>query len=289
MKKKFALIASALTLSLAAGCGTNSSSSTEDSSTSGSVAASIGGGVNGSSSSGTMAKAMSRGPLDTLLSWLTPEALASGSCPTIATSTFGIEQLYSNCSFSGSSAVWNGGVTFSGSLSNVTRLIANGTTRTATTGTVVTINTSGSSLTPFNGDTAPSGGSTWTSSSLAIGGVNFVAKNSSGTTLFNHVVTTSSSDGGSTLTISGTSVTGTAITYHQLARVKATSTINVTLSSDCCLPTGGTITTSFNASDAKATQKYNGVTETLSFTGCGTATYTGPEGYSGTVSLNHCL
>lgn len=153
----------------------------------------------------------------------------------------------------------------------------------------MTINTSGSPLTPFNSNSAPSGGSTWTPTSLAINGVNLAAATSDGTAIFNHVITTNSNDGGFDLTLSGNTATGRVIVYHQLAHVKATSTINVTFSSGCCLPTSGLITTQFDTSDARALAKYNGATENLSFTGCGTATYTGPEGKTGNVTLSHCI
>jgi hypothetical protein len=33
----------------------------------------------------------------------------------------------------------------------------------------------------------------------------------------------------------------------------------------------------------------NGTTETLTFTGCGTATYSGIDGTSGPVTLGHCF
>jgi hypothetical protein len=238
-----------------------------------------------------MALYRSPGMMERLYNISFTDALASAACPTFTASLLGAgEQTYSNCSFGSSTAVWNGGVTFTGTASNVTRVLANGTTRTAASGSVVTVNTSGSGLTPFNSDPAPSGGTTWTSSSLAINGVEFAAVNKAGTTLFNHVITTASGDGGTTLSISNGAVTGTVITYHQLAHVKATSIINVTMSSGCCQPTGGTISTTFNTGDSRALAKYNGVTETLTFNGtCGQATYTGPEGYSGTVTLAHCL
>jgi hypothetical protein len=200
------------------------------------------------------------------------------------------EVTYSDCSFPNSTAVWNGGVTFTGTSTDVTRAIADGTTRTATSGTVVTVNTTGSDLTPFQtGATAPSGGTTWTPSSLAINGVDLIAASSGGTELFDHIITTNSADGGTTLSISSGNVTGTVIVYHQLARVKATSVVNVTFSSGCCLPTSGTITTTFDTSDSRALAKFSGATETLTITGCGTANYTGPEGYSGAVALNHCI
>jgi hypothetical protein len=236
--------------------------------------------------------------MDHLFALVSPfsSAYASSACTVYSSSLLNAgETLYSNCSFSGSSAVWNGGVTFTGTAgSTVTRVIATGTTRTAASGTVVTINSTGSStaLTPFSGSggsALTSGGSTATFTSgtmtgVAINGVNFV------TSGYNHLLTTT---GGSALSYnSSTSTwTGTIILYHQLAKVVATSVVDVTMSSGCCLPTGGTIKTTFSvASSSSNYSKYNGQTETLSFTGCGTASYTGPESYSGSsVTLSHCL
>jgi hypothetical protein len=126
-------------------------------------------------------------------------------------------------------------------------------------------------------------------SGLAINGIALKASTASGVTLYRHVLTTSAADGGTALTLSGGNVSGTVITYHQLAKVKATSVINVGMSAGCCTPTSGTVTTTFNTSASGALAKYSGATETLTFTGCGTATYTGPEGYTGNVSLTHCL
>jgi hypothetical protein len=287
-------------IAFVSGCGSSSSSSTEDSSTSGSAAAAIGGSVNGSSSSGTMALNLSsHQTMESILAWANPFQLAyaSTSCPTFSGSTTTLT--YSDCSFSGSSAVWNGSVAYTVASPNVTREVTTGTTRTASSGTVVTINTTGSGMTPFtaSGASAVSGGTTATLSGssvtgVAINGVNFVAASSSGSTLFNHLLTTSSADGGVALTKSGSQWSGTVVTFHQLVKVIATSTLtNLTFSSGCCLPTGGSISTSFNTTYASSTfiSKYNGQTETLTFTGCGTATYSGPESTATSVTLNHCL
>lgn len=280
------------------GCGKSSdTTSVEDSSASGSVASAIGGAYSGSNGSGTMARLDISLLMDRLSALSSPFTVASAStaCPVFSNAAIGTTLTYNNCSFGTSSAVWNGSVSFSGTAgSSVTRVITNGTTRTSARGTVISIDTSGANLTPFNGDAAPSGGSTATITSgsvtgLAINGVALKGSTSSGLTLFRHVVTTSNSDGGTALSLSGGSLTGTVITYHQLAKVKATSVVNVGMSAGCCTPTSGTITTTFNTSASGALVKYNGVTETLTFTSCGTAVYSGPEGYTGNVSLTHCL
>lgn len=295
----FICVSLALSLGLGiSGCGkSKDDSGVEDASTSGSVASAIGGAFSGSSASGTMARAGFSSTLDRMIADISmvDVAYASTACPVFTNAAIGSTLTYNNCSFGNSSALWNGSVSFTGTAgSSVTRVVANGTTRTSARGTVMTIDTTGANLTPFNGDAAPSGGSTVTISSgsitgIAINGVALKGSSASGLTLFRHVVTTSNSDGGTALTLSGGNLTGTVITYHQIAKVKATSVVNVGMSTGCCTPTSGTVTTTFNTSASGALAKYNGATETLTFTGCGTATYTGPEGYTGNVSLTHCL
>jgi hypothetical protein len=94
-----------------------------------------------------------------------------------------------------------------------------------------------------------------------------------------------------TLGATSRTVTGNVTVYHNILRVKGNSVFNaVTYSDVCCVPTGGSITTTFTAtSQSGATGKaYDGKTETISFTGCGTATITGTDGKSTNVTLDHC-
>jgi hypothetical protein len=289
----------ALALSVG-GCGSSSSdsSSTQDTSTSGSVASAVGGAYNGSSSSGTqtmLEQKRKNTAIETLLASLNPisSAMASTACPTFSSGVLascisgGSATLtYSACSFGSSSAVWNGGVAFtcSGTTGNATveRAIHNGTTRTNSYNMVVTIDTSG--LSTFNGASVSGGGTTFTPSSINIGGVQLVGTYDS-IPIFNHTITTSSP-----LTLSNGTVTGQVTVYHNLAKVIGTSTVSVGLSAGCCVPTSGTIKTVFQAYGAfGARSGFNGATETLTFTGCGTATYPGPECYSGSVTLANCI
>jgi hypothetical protein len=286
---------------IASGCG-KTTSSTEDTSTSGSVASAAAGAYNGSSSTGTEAMNEQKrkvSDIEKLLASLNPlsSANASTACSTVNSTTLAscvsggtASVTYSDCSFGASTATWTGGVSFtcSGTLQNptVTRSINNGTTRTNSYGSVVTINsTESGGLYTFNSASVAGGGTTYTSSSLNILGVNLVGKDSSGLTTFNHTIATSTP-----LTISSGAVTGTVTTYHNLAKVIATSKLALTFTSGCCTPTGGTIVTTFVADGRFAAKSgFNGATETLTFTGCGAATYTGPEGYTGAVTLANCF
>lgn len=62
-----------------------------------------------------------------------------------------------------------------------------------------------------------------------------------------------------------------------------------------CLPTSGMISTSFskisNSISPRGTlgEALVGTTETLTFTGCGTAVYAGLDGTAGSVTLGHCF
>ena len=83
-------------------------------------------------------------------------------------------------------------------------------------------------------------------------------------------------------------LSGSVNVYHNLVHVIGTTTLtDLQFSSGCCTPTGGTITTTFQT--GALLSKFNGATETLTITGCGAANYTGPEGYSGSVALDHCF
>ena len=305
---------------LATACGksNSSASSTEDSSTSGTVASVVGGAANGSSG-GTLAylpldhKAQSK--MVALLDVLFPlhNANASASCPTIpsgggscSVSSSTATLTYSSCSFGSSAAVWNGSqiVDFSGStpvcgsafpsgMSSVTRTFGTGTNRTSASGVEVNVDSSGA-YTAIDGNTY-SGGTVASFSSglktgLTINGLNIWSP------LFHHSLTTNSGVGGSPLVFSGgnTITSGTIITFHNLARIKASSTFSsVGFSSGCCTPTSGTITTSFSTINGVTPttlgSKLSGTIETLTFTGCGTATYTGNDGTPGSVTLGHCF
>jgi hypothetical protein len=292
-KKKMIFAAILVTLVALSGCGSaNDASGTEDSSASGSVASAIGGAYNGSSTSGTQAM-FKKTAVENLLASLDPvhPANASSACPTFSASTLAsclsspVTLTYSSCSFGNSSATWTGGSIFtcSGSVGSptVNKTYSSGTARTNGFGTVVSVKSSGTS---FNG-TSVSGGMTLTPSSLSINGVELTAATSGGSPLFDHTITSSA------LTYSGGVVNGTVTIYHNYAKVIGTAVISsLGFTSGCCTPTSGSIKTTFQAYGVFAAKSgFNGASETLNFTGCGAATYTGPEGYSGNVTLSNCF
>jgi hypothetical protein len=196
-------------------------------------------------------------------------------------STGGASIPYADCSFPGSGAVWNGSVDFTCAANSVTRKIHTGTTRKAGDDVVVTIRTT--DLDAYNGTPPTGSGTTATSGSIMINGIEFVAGSSSGLAMIDHTIYTPES-----LSISDGEVTGTVTSYHNLAQVTATSVVDVTFTSGCCLPTSGTIKTTFKGG-ATARSGFSGSPETLTFTGCGTANYSGPEASSGPVNLFYCM
>jgi hypothetical protein len=311
---------------LASACGpknvASTAASTEDSSVSGSVGETVGGAFNGSANG---QQAFQEIPV-TRWYWsflFGSDVLAStmGVCPTVSSATTGCTVstsggaplatlTYSNCSFSGSQAVWNGsldllfpagtsvscGGSFPASITgNVVRSFGTGTVRTSASGVAVTVDTvgtqnaidghlySGGAVVHFSGGTRDS---------LTLEGVNLIASGK-----FNHTLTTAPVGSSSTpLVISGGSVinSGSVTTFHNLAKVVATTTFNnVGFSTGCCTPTSGTLSTTF-ATEVGTTPsalgaKLVGTTETLSFTGCGTGTYSGIDGTPGPVTLGHCF
>lgn len=141
---------------------------------------------------------------------------------------------------------------------------------------------------------------------------NISATNSGGTQILDHTVagvvnlTESTSSGITSWTASSGTVTGGACTigggginvYHNLIKMLATTCLqNVTYNTTCCTPVSGTVTTTF----AKTAHSYssgvlgtldtamNGKSETLTITGCGTATYTDYAGNSASVKLANCF
>jgi hypothetical protein len=89
-------------------------------------------------------------------------------------------------------------------------------------------------------------------------------------------------------------VNGSVTVYHNLLRVIGTSQFNnVTHDDVCCLPVGGSIVTTFAAGSqvlpTRAGERYVGASETLTFTGCGTATLTAVDGSVASVTLNRCF
>jgi hypothetical protein len=89
-------------------------------------------------------------------------------------------------------------------------------------------------------------------------------------------------------------ITGSVTTYHNLMRIVGTSVLNNLVHEDiCCLPISGSITTSYekgqNVNPTAGGALLVGLSETLTFTGCGTATFVNTSGVSSNVTLNRCF
>lgn len=93
---------------------------------------------------------------------------------------------------------------------------------------------------------------------------------------------------------SSRSVTGTVKVYLNGARIIGNSTLTSIVHNDtCCLPVSGSITTSFSAGTNVAPTAigslFVGKSETLTFTGCGTAELQNYSGSVSQVSLSRCF
>lgn len=152
--------------------------------------------------------------------------------------------------------------------------------------TITTQDTSGFSVSKTGGTTVTCGssGTCATGRSTTINGVHWVG-NYFGSS-FDHTISTSSpltmTGTGSSLQISG----GTTLVQHNLAKFTATSAITSTLtfSSGCCVPTGGSISTTFSGGSLDSK------TESLAFSStCGSATLTNSTGKTSTVTLPFCI
>jgi len=285
----------------------------EDKSSSGAVAEAVGGALSSTSSSGTVSFAKAQS--------------ASVSCPTYKTGagaqcsasgqTLWLD--YADCEFSGSSAVFNGtqAVIMSGSQTascgsfpdpgasqTLTRQYVHGlnsttpwalevTSRYATLGI---IDDRTANLSNFNGDTLATivnGGygtqvgfdSAGRRSSLTLAHRIYISG------VYDHTLygnlTVAEASGATSRTVSGT-----VTTYHNSLEVIGDSVFNNVVHSDmCCLPISGSITTTFRAGSVGPTalgQLAVGKSETLTFTGCGTATYQSYDGTTQSVALSRC-
>jgi hypothetical protein len=304
----------------AGGAGGSASGGPEDVSASGAAGTAVGGALAMSSASGTVTR---RDWLPEVLG--IPSAYASTACPTVTTAVgLGCTQLntafvalsYGNCSFGLSEATWNGILAISGGTvtcgtfptGSISRqYVSNATltatpsvgTRTSEAGTSVTIDHVSPNLTNYQGDTiaasiaSPSGSNGYGVKATIAGGVR------TGITVnqrlfaggkFDHTVT-----GSVTVTeVNGATsrtVTGTMTVYHNLLRVEGQSTFNSVLySNQCCAPTGGNIKTQFfkTSNSGAAGVALDGKFETLTFTGCGSATFVDTGGNQSTVSMTGC-
>jgi hypothetical protein len=291
----------------------------EDTSSTGAVAGAIGGALSSSASGGTSQLKI----MDSAI--VSPMA---ATCPTFATTGTGCAVsggtmwlTYSACKFSGSTATFTGvqalimsaGTAACGTFphpgvnSTLKRqyVTASGSTtpsslvRQSATGTYLAIDNHTTNLSNFDSATlAP----------IVNGGYGVsVSFNSSGArdqiTFGHRINVTGDFDqtvyGTLNITESGSSassrsVSGTVTVYHNGLQVIGTSVLSSLVHSNtCCLPTSGTITTTFsagaNVSPTTLGSLYVGKSESLAFTGCGTGTLTKYDGSVVSVSLNRCF
>jgi len=264
-----------------------------------------------------------------MANWLLPLAQASNTCPTYRTASAAgctasggdMWLTYNSCTFSGGATQWSGYQGFflsSGSAScgsfplppaagTQTRqyVTASGgstpgsITEVSSFGTTATIDDSSSNLDNFDSDAI---------ATLLNGGygaqVTFAGSGArTALTVGHHIVV---SGGIMDHTVTGTltvtespgaitrTVQGTAKVYHNLLQVIGTSTFNSVVQSDtCCLPISGSITTLFSAGTkpplGKVAAAMVGASETLSFTGCGTAQLKTYDGLTQSVALSRCF
>jgi hypothetical protein len=303
-----------------------------DESSTGVVASSLGGALSDSSASGTQALYKFSLPnsniaaLENLLSPM-PKAHAKSLCPTFrsaagsgcSVSGGNMWLSYSDCTFTGN-ADWNGIQQISMSTGSATcgtfpNPGANGTlyrqfvqaAGASAAGSMVlttnrlaaTIDDSVANLGNFDGQTIAAintnGGygtkTTFNSSGLR-SNVEFGHRLTLNSMLDHSVsgsVAISESAGATSRTLNGT-----VTVYHNLLHVIGTSTLtNVVHDDVCCLPVGGTISTTFtdgqNVHAGRAGQRLIGKTESMTFTGCGTAEWTTTDGTTASVTLNRCF
>jgi hypothetical protein len=244
---------------------------------------------------------------------LIPDAHAGVVCPTLLTtngsgcsvlSATSVNLTYPGCSFSSSNAVWNGlfqesdvagmlcGSTPSAGVLNrqaLTGGLPGTATRTSVGGTLATVDHITANLNNFNNDpinpTIKSGFGLQidlTNGSITINERIYAATfdySISGTVAY-------------TSAVSGTTIGGTLNVYNnKLTLLGHTAFSNLTYVPTCCLPTSGSITTSFVTLllSNSAAARYNNKSETLTFTGCGTGNLTSIDGINQTVTLDHCL
>jgi hypothetical protein len=253
-------------------------------------------------------------------SWI-QTANASSACPTLATNAGAgctqvnaqtVDLSYNSCSFGNSAATWSGVLQIAdatnvtcGTFPNTTltrQFVTSTSDSTPSSGVrtgsdlTITVDHATPNLGNYQGDTiAPTIGAgygigvNWAGAPAIR--VAMIINQHVSSPVFDHSVT-------GTLGISETNgasnrmVSGQVVVYHNLVKVKATSTFsNVVYTDVCCLPTDGSISTAFAAtSQSGATgQALDGKSETLTFTGCGTATLTQINGKTIDVTLSHCL
>jgi len=112
--------------------------------------------------------------------------------------------------------------------------------------------------------------------------------------VFNHSVTGNLAVAESVNSPTTRTLSGSVTVYHNLLKVVGTSTFNDVIHEDsCCFPVGGNISTVFaagsNVAPTSAGLAVVGKSESLTFTGCGTAVYQSFDGSTANVTLNRCF
>ena len=302
---------------------TTSNGNAEDNSASGAAASAATSAVGGSSSTGTVA--FQKG--FNLIDYFIPNALANTACPTpltigagCANSAGNMWLTYSGCNIGVGAATWTGvqliskssGVSTCGifppvaAASTISRQAVTASagttpgsmTRVSPFGTSETIDDASTKLSNFNGDAVTANVGTGFGTVVTFNGaglrtgVNIAQRIF--TSVFDHTIV------GSLAVVEGSTsaatrlINGSIAVYHNKLRVIGTAVFtNVVHSLTCCQPIGGSVTTTFAAGGSVAPTIPGalivGHSETLAFTGCGTATYTAPSGTVSTVNLSHCF
>ena len=257
---------------------------------------------------------------------LNPQAQASNPCPSFLTapgvlcSTSGgqMELIYNNCQFAGSQAQWSGALALIKSTGTATcgTFPNPGNNATLTRQYVEALHPS----VPSTAEVVSSFGTSLAVDDTTLNLNNF--DNQPISTLVNGgygtTISYNASDKRTALTIaqriyngsydhsmsgsltlnettpSSRTVTGSVSVYHNLARVVGTSVFSNVVHGDmCCLPISGSITTTFSAGQSVSPTPLGsllvGHSETLTFTGCGTATLQSYDGTVKNVSLSRCF
>jgi hypothetical protein len=284
-----------ITLAGVAGCNFASNDDQiglEDNSASGAVAAVIGG---------------------ALLAGNPSSGISDYSCPTVAstsgctTSGSGVTLSYNTCTYgaasgtrTGALAIVSGGLTCGGSLpASMVQQYSVGSLHESKNQMSTTFDDWTGSVSNFAGDSiSPLSGGGY-GVQLASGSMTIARHLVTGSTNYSVVTAaapTSASVSYVPITISSGTASGAAIVYDNVNGIIGVSTLNsLVYQAGCCFPVSGSISTQFHQSwnpahPATATGlMYDGKTETLSFSGCGSATYTDPFTSTATsLSFTHC-
>lgn len=259
---------------------------------------------------------------------LVPSAFATNACPTFATtgasctaSTSNQWLSYSACSFGNSSATWSGtqllkmssGTAACGTFPNpgasgtlLRQFVAGASsstpataTRTSAAGKVVTIDDASVNLSNFDGQTISTVANGGYGTQVSFDGAGkrssvTIARRVSVVGGYDHSITGSLNvnEGATT----SRTLSGSVRVFHNILKVIGTSTFSsVTHSDSCCVPVSGSITTAFtagvnpSATPTRIGSLVVGKSETMTFTGCGTATVSAADGTSSNVTLGSCL